>query len=111
MERENSSVDTENNIQMKTIKKIELTDSVKDILGRPNFWCGSIARLMRDVGYAKIKSKSEDEQAVVIHWLLSLYLEFGEIWKEKAEQQMNTWIDELKSKTTPKPKDDQGEGV
>lgn len=65
---------------------MELNEETKFILGRPNFWCGGIARLLRKRGY-DIPLKSEDEQAYVIHWMLCLYEEHGsEFWGEKARE-------------------------
>lgn len=63
---------------------MELNEDIKFILGRPNFWCGAVAPILRQKGY-DIPNKSEEEQAHVIHWLLGLYEEYGPEWKEIAE--------------------------
>lgn len=65
------------------VDSIKLNDDMKFILGRPNFWCGGVAPALRDRGY-EIPSKSEDEQAAVIHFLLNQYLTQGEGWRDKA---------------------------
>lgn len=64
---------------------MELNEDTIFILGRPNFWCGSIAPALRKAGH-EIPRKAEDEQAHVIHWLLSLYEKHGAGWREKANQ-------------------------
>lgn len=60
-----------------------LNDDLRDILGFMCFQYISIAKLLRTSGY-EIKTKAEDEQATVIHWLLSLYAEHGSGWRESA---------------------------
>jgi hypothetical protein len=55
---------------------MELNEDVRWILGRPCFWCGSIAQALRKCGF-EIKPKAEDKQAVVIYWLLGLYEKHG----------------------------------
>ena len=59
-----SNVDTKHTIPA-------LNDDMIWILGRPNFWCASVANVLRQDGQ-EIKTKAEHEQAAVIHWLLSL---------------------------------------
>ena len=65
----------------------ELTDDLREILGRPNFTCHHIAKALRVMGHT-IKPKSEDEQAVVIHWLLSRYLKHGVDWRQHASAEL-----------------------
>lgn len=55
--------------------------SIKFILGRPNFWCGNVAQLLRGVGHT-IERKAEEEQAYVINYMLELYEKHGENWEE-----------------------------
>lgn len=62
---------------------IPLNDDTRWILGRPNFWCASIANVLREDGH-DIKSRAEEEQAAVIHWLLNLYIQHGSGWREAA---------------------------
>lgn len=63
---------------------IELNEETKFILGRPNFWCASIAGRLRQLGH-KIQNKAEDEQAHVIHWMLELYEKHGSEWRDFAD--------------------------
>lgn len=57
-----------------------------DILGRPNFTCGPFAKVLRELLGMKIERKAEHEQAAVIHWTLSLYLEHGSQWAAKGNE-------------------------
>ncbi|KWF74569.1 hypothetical protein WL89_30930 [Burkholderia cenocepacia] len=61
----------------------EMSPALRDVLGRPNFWCGPIAHEMRAAG-AEIKTKAEDEQAHVLHWLVKLVLDHGDDWQKHA---------------------------
>ena len=60
-----------------------LGDSLRSILGRPNFACYQMANWLRATGNF-IPRKSEEEQAAVIYWLLNLYLKHGEEWSTHA---------------------------
>lgn len=62
---------------------LELNDDTTWILGRPNFWCLPVAELLRQNG-SIIERSSEHEQAAVIHWLLNMYIEHGDNWREVA---------------------------
>ena len=53
-----------------------LDDDLRWILSRPNFWCIGPAAVLRADG-KEIKTRAEDEQASVIHWLLNLYITHG----------------------------------
>lgn len=61
----------------------ELTPTLEDILGRPNFTCSPMAHLFRDAG-ADIPRKAEAEQAFVLHWMVKLYLAHGDDWKDQG---------------------------
>lgn len=63
----------------------ELNEQTRKILGRPNFWCGSIAPLLRKLGHI-IPNKAEEEQAAVIHWMLCLYEQHGDNWEVEGEK-------------------------
>jgi len=65
----------------------ELTNDLREILGRPNFTCHFIAKALRVMGHS-IANKSEDEQAVVIHWLLGIYLTHGPDWRQRAAAEL-----------------------
>lgn len=55
-----------------------------DILGRPNFACAQIARVLRLTGM-EITERCEAEQAAALHWMLGLYLQHGDEWRAKGE--------------------------
>lgn len=62
---------------------IKLTDDQIDILGRPNFACAQIAKLLIRAGVYEDKAKkAEYEQAVYIHWAQGLLEEHGDGWRE-----------------------------
>ncbi len=65
------------------IKFPELDSDLIDILGRPNFACIRIAQRLRVLGY-EIKRRSENEQAAVLHFLLSHYLADSKEWRRTA---------------------------
>lgn len=65
----------------------ELTDDLREVLGWPCFKCGPIAHLMRAAG-AEIKPKAEDEQAVVLHWFVTLVLKHGSDWWNVARTEL-----------------------
>lgn len=64
---------------------VELNDDTRWIMGRPNFWCASFAPALRRMGH-EIARKAEDEQAVVIWWMLNLYQNHGDKWREVADR-------------------------
>lgn len=77
------------------------------ILGRPNFWCGPYAHLMRDCGQ-DIPRKAELEQAAVIAWMLMLYAKHGKDWREHGKQLLADMKEErivasIESKSTTPP--------
>lgn len=63
----------------------ELTEETRWIMGRPNFFTGPIAHRLVQLGH-KIAPKMEDEQAYVLHWMLSLHEKHGDSWKQEAER-------------------------
>lgn len=63
------------------------TPEVRDILGRPNFWCSPWANILRRRGDV-IPCKAEEEQAAVIRFMLNHYLARGEGWTEAAEAEL-----------------------
>ncbi|MEQ6329206.1 hypothetical protein VLF92_12885 [Pseudomonas chengduensis] len=62
-----------------------LDEHLRYILGRPNFWCYSLANALRAMG-KEIARKAEEEQAAVIHWLLEAYFKHGPGWREAVEK-------------------------
>lgn len=68
-----------------------LNDDVREILGRPCFACGQLAAILR-LGGAKIETRAEDEQAAVIHWMLSLYESHPDTWRNEGEARLRAMI-------------------
>lgn len=65
--------------------QLELDDELKWILGRPNFVCGGVAKMLRKRGQV-IEPRAEAEQAACIHWMLNLYLRHGAAaWRDAAD--------------------------
>lgn len=64
------------------------TPEVRDILGRPNFWCSPWANVLRMRGDA-IPNKAEEEQAAVIRFMLNHYLAHGAAWAEVAGDELD----------------------
>jgi hypothetical protein len=60
-----------------------MDDEVRWILGQPNFACISYANALRRLGHS-IPNKVEEEQAAVIHWMLTVYAQHGESWREEG---------------------------
>lgn len=75
----------------------ELNDELRWILGMPCFHCAKFAPALRLSGL-QIREKAEDEQAVVIHWMLRLYFEHGENWRDVAESILRAIDKNLKPK-------------
>jgi len=69
----------------------DLDEELIFILGRPNFALGKIAHRMREMGY-QCDTKSEKEQAMVIHIMLRFYGEFGSDWKEEFNNYLKTTL-------------------
>ena len=65
-----------------------LTQDLKEILGRPNFRCGNIARVLRAKGF-ECKERAEEEQALVIFIMMKFYEKYGKDWKAEFEEYMN----------------------
>jgi hypothetical protein len=68
-----------------------LTAELANILGRPNFQCCHIAQGLRAGGH-DIPRKAEAEQAAVIYFMLGHYLEHGDKWSEKAEEELQRLV-------------------
>lgn len=75
----------------------EMNADLLAILGRPNFACARLAGVLRRHTGRDIPTKTEAEQAHVLHWLLGLYLDHGEAWEAAANHQLTTWLDAEKS--------------
>jgi hypothetical protein len=75
----------------------ELTSDVQGVLEMMCFQCGPIAHAFRDAGRADIKRRAEDEQAFVLHWLLTLALQHGADWRKRAGEALEPIIAEAKA--------------
>lgn len=76
----------------------KLTADLIEVLGMPNFRTGPMAHAFRNAGRAEIRSKCEDEQAFILHWLVTLVLEHGTDWRRHAGETLTAVIAEAKAK-------------
>jgi hypothetical protein len=66
---------------------IKLNEQEVSILGMPCFRCAGIAKLLIEAEvYENKAQKAEYEQAVFMHWAMTLYKEHGENWREEASK-------------------------
>jgi hypothetical protein len=65
-----------------------LTPELASILGLMCFQCTSFAQALRAAGHT-IKTRAEDEQAAVLHWMLSHYFRHGENWRTAAAEDVD----------------------
>jgi len=66
---------------------IELTEEEIAIMGRPNFACAVIAKILIGAGvYSHGPKKAEYEQSVYIHWALDLKQKYGDKWRAHGEE-------------------------
>jgi len=77
----------------------ELTDDLRAVLSTMLWSTGQIAHCLR-AGGAEIRTRAEDEQAYVLHWLICLALENGEGWREKASDRIREIRDHV-AKSAP----------
>ncbi|MFW5407220.1 hypothetical protein B7L51_001140 [Pectobacterium brasiliense] len=78
----------EQKLAASAVRLPSLNTALIEILGRPNFHCSPIAQCLR-IGGAEIPRKSENEQAACIHWMLGLYLEHRENWKDAVKSELH----------------------
>lgn len=73
---------------------IILDDTQIEIMGRPNFRCALIAKLLIGAGVYEDKAqKAEYEQAVFIHWALGLVEQHGaDKWQAVADGILTTIV-------------------
>lgn len=64
---------------------IELNEQTRWILGRPCFAVIRICETLRRMGYT-INRRAEDEQAAAIHWMLCLYEQHGDNWRDEGDK-------------------------
>lgn len=76
---------------------IKLTKNQIDILGRPNFACAQVAKLLiASELYEDKESKAEYEQAVYIHWASDLLEKHGDAWRDEGNKILENLIDAIK---------------
>lgn len=75
----------------------EISPELREVLGMMSFRSGPIAHAFRDAGRANIPRRVEDEQAFVLHWLITLVLEHGQGWCGVAAATLNAVADEAKA--------------
>lgn len=80
----------------------QLTPELAEVLGRPNFMCGSIAHAYRDGGGFDIPPKAEAEQAFVIHRFVQLMHEYQTGWKNIANAEISEFAAKAKAKREAK---------
>lgn len=70
----------------------ELTPELRDVLGLMIYQTIPVAHALR-AGGAKIPTKTEEEQAFVLHWMISLVLEHGTEWRRKVAERLKEIAD------------------
>ncbi|MDF2601176.1 MAG: hypothetical protein K0Q54_3999 [Methylobacterium brachiatum] len=75
----------------------ELTPEVRDVLSIMCFEAAPIAHAFRASGRAEINARAEDEQAFVLHWLLTIALEHGTGWRKHAGDILEVVVAEAKA--------------
>lgn len=65
----------------------DLSDDLREVLSTMLWTSGQIAECLR-AGGEDIKRRAEDEQAHVLHWLISLALRHGPDWRKKASERI-----------------------
>ena len=74
-----------------------MTPELASILGLMCFQCAVFAQALR-AGGRQIKTRAEDEQAAVLHWMLSHYFRHGEEWRTAAANDMQRMQAEAQAK-------------
>lgn len=59
-------------------------EQTEDIFGRLCFECRDYARLLEALKLYPEKRKAEHEQAIVIHFMVNLYLKHGDNWRNEG---------------------------
>lgn len=87
-EPQGNQTSNEQGVGSQTLGYVTISDAERRwILGRPCFVLASTARILRKLGH-KIETSAEDEQAVVIDWMLWMYAKYGKSWRDKMEEEL-----------------------
>jgi hypothetical protein len=76
----------------------EITEPLREVLGLMVFHTCPIAHALRSGG-EDIPTKTEAEQAHVLHWMIKLALEHGSDWREKVGERFDELIAQAKEKS------------
>jgi len=66
----------------------EMPPALRQVLSLMLWHTGPVAHVLR-AGGADIKTRAEDEQAHVLHWLIQLALEHGDAWRDRASERVS----------------------
>lgn len=75
----------------------ELTPPLRRVLGMMLWETAPIAHAMRATG-RDIARRAEDEQAIVLHWLIGFVLEHGADWHKHAAVALRQMTDQMTDK-------------
>lgn len=95
---ENEKLFEANRTMGEKLGRLDLTPTIRHILGQPCFAIRNEAKMLRDAGYAHVDTKAEDEQAVAIYWMLNLYLEHGSAWRVEGGKQIQAMTEKILAK-------------
>ena len=85
---------TADELQTQLDRVTNMSGTLRQILGRPNFACVQLAALLR-LDAQRIPKTSTAEQAAVIHWILCLYIKHGDTYGKAAEAEIDRLTSEL----------------
>ena len=66
----------------------KITPELKEVLSLMLWKTGEIAHILR-AGGIDIPRKAEEEQCAVLHWLITLAIDYGDDWKQKFGDRMD----------------------
>lgn len=64
-----------------------LTDSLREVLGTPVHTMIPLVRLLQSQD-PTVKHRYEDEQAALLHWMLTLWFQHGDDWRAAAAEEI-----------------------
>jgi hypothetical protein len=75
----------------------EMTPALREVLGMMCFEFIKLVQGFRAAGY-EIKTRAEDEQAFMLHWLIPFALEHGDNWRQAAGVELSKIYEQAKAK-------------